>query len=74
MHCQAEAVLLLLSLGVDPNIKGQNGMTPLHIAAENGFANLVQVLLRNGAYVDAKGKELLLILINYTLGFCNSTT
>lgn len=37
--------LLILVIGVDPNVKGRQGMTPLQFAARSGKVELVQYLL-----------------------------
>ncbi|WP_339048225.1 ankyrin repeat domain-containing protein [Candidatus Mesenet endosymbiont of Phosphuga atrata] len=43
-------------LGVDINVKGKNGKTPLHYAAKNGHEEIVKLLLKNGADVNAQNK------------------
>lgn len=48
----AEVTRLLIAAGADPNLFGSSGdesFTPLHEAAENGLAEVVSVLLANGA-------------------------
>lgn len=48
----------LLSAGADPNVcadeKRHNGLSPLHIAAENSMDEAVEMLLHFGASVDAR--------------------
>lgn len=46
---QADVVQLLVVNGVSPNIRGRNGLTPLHIAASKGYVGCVRALLENGA-------------------------
>ena len=38
----------------DMNVKDALGRTPLHIAAENGYGNVVMFLVENGADVNAQ--------------------
>jgi ankyrin repeat protein len=50
----ARIVSHLIAHGMDPNSKDETGRTALHRAAENGHAEVVDILLRNGATVDVK--------------------
>ena len=48
-----EVIALLLELGVDPATLGpQDGQTALHVAAYQGDAELVELLLKHGAPLD----------------------
>lgn len=50
---QREVVALLLDHGVDPGAaRGEDGQTALHVAAYQGDAAMVQLLLRRGAPLD----------------------
>ena len=49
-----ETVKLLLESGADPNARQEQGFAPLHDAAANGNAALVELLLKYGARTDAK--------------------
>ena len=48
------AVRLLLARGADPNVRRANGLTPLHIASENGKIEIARLLIEYGASVEAK--------------------
>ncbi|MDE0484131.1 MAG: ankyrin repeat domain-containing protein [Candidatus Poribacteria bacterium] len=48
-----EAVLRLLKLGADINVQSSKGKTALHCAAKAGFLKVINVLLENGATIDA---------------------
>ena len=47
-------VLRLLALGADPDAVDSHGLSPLHYAAVQQQAEMVDVLVRGGASVDAK--------------------
>lgn len=49
---QYDAVHLLLDAGSDPNWLDQQGVVPLYVAAQNGKALVMDLLLRAGALVD----------------------
>ena len=55
---QESMARFLLSAGADPNVcadtNRHNGLSPLHIAAENSMNEAVEMLLRLGASVDAR--------------------
>lgn len=47
-----------LTMGrVDPNVLGDDGNAPLHVAAKQGFVPLTKVLLANGARTDVTNKS-----------------
>lgn len=48
-----EKVLRLLKLGADINVQSSKGKTALHCAAKAGFLKVINVLLENGASIDA---------------------
>jgi ankyrin repeat protein len=50
----AAAAIALLDGGANPNIAGQSGLTPLHVAAEAGQVDLVRKLLSKGADPNAR--------------------
>ena len=43
------SVIFLLNMGIDPNIKDQQGNTALHYAVKNGHTRIIKKLLQNGA-------------------------
>jgi len=45
-----------LEQGADPNVKGPDGYTPLHIAAHENYSELAKVLIKYGAKVDLKDR------------------
>ena len=47
----------LIRAGVDVNNKENDGVTPIHCAAENGHTDTVQLLLDHGANVNVKDAE-----------------
>ena len=59
IHDAAEAgdlagVQAELDKGVDVNVKDMLGFTPLHLAAWHGHKEIVDLLITNGADVNAK--------------------
>ena len=57
------------STNLDVNIKDALGRTPLHIAMEKGYENMVEFLVQNGAEVnitDARGNTPLILIIHKT--------
>ena len=60
---------LLSQFSIFLNVK--NGVTPLHIAAQKGYVQIVQILLDKGANVDHANKVLLLI-VSFFLLFLSS--
>ena len=50
-----EAVKQHLADGADVNVKDEaRGLTPLHFATQNGQKEIVELLIADGAYVNAK--------------------
>jgi ankyrin repeat protein len=54
LHCvcvwgDLDAVVLLVENGIDVHQKGEHGFTPLRVASEFGFTEIVEYLLSKGA-------------------------
>src|SRR5215471_9568963 len=52
-----DRVKALLASGCDPSERDQLGSTPLHDAAWNGDTAIIDLLLRNGADLEARHAE-----------------
>jgi len=56
----------LIAMGADVNVRDEAGQTPLMFAAEMGYADMVQVLIQNGAnpkLVNKQGESALTIAL-----------
>ncbi|MBI5037011.1 ankyrin repeat domain-containing protein [Candidatus Micrarchaeota archaeon] len=53
----AQTVQLLLKSGASTEIKSERGRTPLHEAAESGNEEAAKLLLKHGAFVNARTKR-----------------
>ncbi len=65
-----EKVLKLLKLGADIDVRSSKGKSALHCAAKAGFRKVIDVLLENGANIDAvdhKGDSSLIEAIRSTI-------
>jgi len=51
-----DIVSFLLQRGCDPNATTMRGETSLHLAARGVQTEVIKLLLRNGAVVDARAK------------------
>jgi len=51
---QLEVASVLVSHGLEPDVRNHAGVTPLHLAASSGHRDLAEWLIRQGAQVDAK--------------------
>ena len=47
----------LIEAGANLNIKDKSGRTPLDIATSEGYLDMVELLIENGAQLDALGKD-----------------
>lgn len=63
MHDNAENISVLISAEVDVHAVDEYGNTALHIAACNGTADVLKVLLASGARVDAGNRRKALHII-----------
>lgn len=45
---QADVAIQLLAAGCDPNLSDKDGNTPLHEATENGYIDVVRLMLKQG--------------------------
>jgi ankyrin repeat protein len=57
MQGEGSTVEALLKRGADPAATDDRGMTPLHIAAWEGYAQHVRLLLSHGSPVEAKDQH-----------------
>ena len=48
--------MFLLQSGANPNYQTVRGETPLHLATRANQTDIIRVLLRHGAHVDAKAR------------------
>lgn len=51
-----ECAQMLLKSGAQPNAQQTDGQTPLHIAARNGNADMIRLMLKEGANPQIKSK------------------
>jgi tetratricopeptide (TPR) repeat protein len=52
-----EAVKMLVEAGADPNVIGFDGATPIHVAVESGFEEIVKYLKDHGASISVEELE-----------------
>ena len=51
-----DVVDMFLGFGGDPTAKNKSGFTCLHIAARNGYKNIVKLLMSKGNLISGKLK------------------
>jgi ankyrin repeat protein len=56
-HDRADAVALLLDLGVSPDVRDVNNERPLHRAAANNARGVAKLLLERGAEIDPRDRR-----------------
>lgn len=49
-------VIYLIQNGSNPDVPTVRGETPLHLAARANQTDIIRILLRNGASVDARAR------------------
>ena len=49
-------VIYLIQHMANPDVQTVRGETPMHLAVRSGQTDIIRVLLRNGAQVDAKAR------------------
>lgn len=49
-------MLLLMNHGANIHMQDKNGLSPLHIAARGGFANITKLLIDNGSDVNTRDR------------------
>lgn len=54
---EADTTELLINAGAAVNAKDDEGMSPLHAAAKNGYLDVAKMLIDNGAEVNATDKQ-----------------
>ena len=52
-----KSVELLISNGAKVNVINNEGLTPLHIAAKNGYLKIAEILVSKSASVNVKDNE-----------------
>ena len=53
---QRDMVLLLIDSGVDLNVKDESGSTPLHYAAQKGYADVAELMTSKEIDINAVNK------------------
>lgn len=56
-HSEIVSTCLYGHQGLHPNVTTTSGMTPLHMACQEGYLSIVRILLEEGADVDALTKK-----------------
>lgn len=64
-------VIYLIQHMANPDVQTIRGETPLHLAARANQTDIIRVLLRNGAQVDAKARVCVyhLFIQEYSINF-----
>lgn len=54
---EAEQAELLIAAGANINVRDDEGMTPLHLAAKNGYEDVAKIFIDKGADVNATDNQ-----------------
>lgn len=60
-------VIYLLQHEASPDIPTVRGETPLHLAARANQTDIIRILLRNGAQVDARARVSIVLFVESTI-------
>lgn len=61
-------VIYLLQNEANPDVPTVRGETPLHLAARANQTDIIRILLRNGAQVDARARVSISFYVTFIFG------
>ena len=65
-------VIFLIQHQASPDEATVRGETPLHLAARANQTDIIRILLRNGAQVDARARVCICTILTQGINICNS--